>query len=142
MIPWWVVAIAGVILVVGSGVGLVRRRRSFPVSQPYLRVPADDEPVDALIRSQIAASIGPTPADPTHPLTALRSWAFGTSDLDPRMDELHREVRTLQRYVLDLDTRYVSRDEAAWLTLTTTGLVVGIVSGVATTVWAVIDLAQ
>lgn len=141
-LPWWVVIALGVAAVVAAAYALARRRRTLQSRAPYVRLSPREEPVDPLVRSQIAATLGTTLPGSPEPLQALRAWASGASHLSEGLEEVHRELRTLQTYVLDLDSRYLKRADAGWLALETCALVITIAGGVSATVWAVIDLAK
>lgn len=131
----------GVLVAISGAVTLVWRRRAEAQRPSYLRVSADVEPVDPLIRSQLAASVLASPGGGQEPFHALRAWATGTAHINAELEDMHRELRTLQTYVLELDTRYMKREEAAWLSVEVCGLVITIVAGIATTIWAVLDHA-
>lgn len=142
MLAWWVVALTGGGVAIAGVSGLLWRRRALRPRPTYLRVSADNAPVDPLLRSQLTSSLSTRQAESVPPWQAARAWASGTSHLNAELDDLHRQIRTLQTYVLDLDARYVGRAEAAWLTLETTALVISIAGGVSAAVWAFIDLAK
>jgi hypothetical protein len=114
----------------------VRKKRS--VSTSYAQVPRDVEMPDTLLQSQIAASLSaPARADR---LQGLLAWASGGSGAQPDIEDVRQQLRTLQTYVVGLDSRYLRREEAAWLSLQVFGIAVGILAGVATLVWAVLEL--
>jgi hypothetical protein len=129
------VALAGGLLLAWSS-------RSLRRQVGYIAVPASKEPIDPLLRSQLSASLSEPPSPRGDPIKNLRNWASGTSDLIGDLDDLRRQVRTLQTYVLESDARYVGRDEAAWLSLQVASLVLGVVTGISTAIWALIELTK
>jgi hypothetical protein len=142
MIPWWVVAVLGAVVALAGVLLLGWRCRSLRGGASYIAVPAAQEPIDPLLRSQLNASLSESPSTRTDPIQNLRNWATGTSDLVAEFDDFRRQVRTLQTYVLELDSRYMRRDEAAWLSLQVAALILGVATGVSTAVWALIELTQ
>jgi hypothetical protein len=137
--PWWVVAAIGVVVAVASVVALLRLRAKQRRHGGYVRVAPGVEPAGPLLHSQIEASLTSPPRDP---IRGLLAWANANGRLGPEVDDIRQQLRTLQTYVLDLDKRYVRREEAAWLSLETTGLVIAIATGTAAVLWALIDLAK
>ena len=105
-------------------------------------MPSSQEPIDPLLRSQLTASLSEAAPKRGNPLEGLRNWAAGTSDLMEEFEDCRRQTRTLQTYVLDLDSRYIRREEAAWLSFQVVALVLGIATGVSTAVWALIELVK
>ncbi len=142
MIPWWAVAVLGGVLVLAGVLLLIWRCRSLHDDAGYIAVPANQEPIDPLLRSQLSASLSESPSARTDLVQGLRNWVSGTSDLASEFEDYRRQVRTLQTYVLELDSRYVRREAAAWLSLQVAALVLGVATGVSTTIWALIELTK
>jgi hypothetical protein len=142
MDPWLALAVSGGGVALIAVLLLIWRWRSLPKGPGYIAVPAAQEPVDPLLRSQLSASLSETATPRGHPLENLRNWATGTSDLAAEINDFQRQMRTLQTYVLDLDARYIRREESAWLSLQIAALVLGVTTGVSTTVWALIELGK
>ncbi len=141
MLPWWVVAAAGGAFAIAGVVGLIWMRARLRAARTYASVSRETEPVDPLLHSQLAASLTSNRSRGDI-VQGLRAWASGTSKLTLDAEDMRQQLRTLQTYVLDLDGRYVRREEAAWLALETVGLVFTIAGGVSAVVWATIELAK
>lgn len=142
MDPWLIVAICGAIVAMGAILLLVWRWRSFHGGSGYVSVPAAQEPVDPLLRSQLTAMLSEGSPPRGNSLDHLRRWASGTSEIAADVGDFKRQLRTLQTYVLDLDSRYIGREESAWLSLQVAALVLGATTGVSTAVWALIELVN
>lgn len=141
MLSWWVLAALGVGITVGGVVALVWLRRPVREGPRYVSIPSEAEPVDPLARSQLQASLGEEPRRQGDLLENLRAWATGTNELMVDIEDMRRQLRTLRTYVLELDGRYVRREDAAWQSVQVTALVLGVATGVSTAIWAAIELA-
>lgn len=139
MFSWWVLAALGIGIALGGIAALVWLRHSKGTTS-YVTIPAAVEPIDPLARSQLQASLV-EPRRKGDLLENLRGWATGTSELTGDIEDMRRQIRTLHTYVLELDDRYVRREDAAWQSLQVTALVLGVVTGVSTAIWAILELA-
>jgi hypothetical protein len=115
---------------------VVRSRRRLSTVD-FLILEQGAEPVDPLLRSQLAASLLASEIADRGAHLLLNGHNGGRGSFD----ELRRELRTLKTYVISLDERYARRDELPWVTVQVFGVVIGIVGGIATIAWAVIELA-
>lgn len=138
---WWVLAALGVGVALGGIAALVWLRHSTAKTPSYVAIPPEVEPVDPLARSQLQASLVEGPREKGDLLENLRGWATGTSELAGDIEDMRRQIRTLHMYVLELDDRYVRREDAAWQSFQVTALVLGVVTGVSTAIWAILELA-
>ncbi len=139
---WWVLVVVGVVAAGLAALLLFRRGRTAQGEAGYVTVPSSQEPIDPLLRSQLTASLSEAVPKRGNPLEGLRNWAAGTSDVMEEFEDCRRQMRTLQTYVLDLDSRYIRREEATWLSFQVVALVLGIATGVSTAVWALIELVK
>jgi hypothetical protein len=142
MLSWWVLAALGVGVAVGSLGALAWFRRALREMPRYVTIPPGAEPIDPLARSQLQVSLGEAPRGKGDLLENLRGWATGTSDLMLEIEDMGRQLRTLHTYVLELDRRYMRREDAAWQSLQVTALVLGIATGASTAIWAIIELTS
>jgi hypothetical protein len=136
MTSWCIAAGAGGLVLLGLGFALGRWLRNRPGDGDYLTVLKETEPADPLLQSQIAASLGTLPRPDL--FAGLRAWANGGAPGE--IDDLRQQVRTLQVYVLGMDTRYAQREQVAWISLTVFALAFGILGAGATIVWAAVEL--
>lgn len=141
MFSWWVLAALGVGIVIGGIIALILLRRSLRETPGYVTISPEAEPIDPLARSQLQASLADEPPRQSDLFENLRSWAAGTNELMSDFEDMRRQLRTLHTYVLELDARYVRREESAWQSLQVTALVFGIVAGASTVIWAAAELA-
>ncbi len=56
---------------------------------------------------------------------------LGTDALDKRISDLDEELRTLRRYIVALDTRYLPRHDAPLVVLSVFGAIIGTIAGIA-----------
>jgi hypothetical protein len=135
MTSWWIAAGVGGLVLLCSGFALGRWLHSRS-DDDYLAVPKETEPPDPLLESQISASLGALPRPDL--FAGLRAWANGGAPGE--IEDLRQQVRTLQVYVLGMDTRYAQREQVAWISLTVFALAFGIVGAGTTVVWAAVEL--
>ncbi len=139
---WWVIgALGATFVVIFTGLALWHRKRMRAIPMSYASLSPDEDYTDLLLRSQVSVSLTTSSTPRPEVLTSLRQWATGTSRVAGDLGELQRELRTLQDYVLDLDARYVKKDENTSLTFQVMGWALGAVAAVATVVWAAVELA-
>lgn len=136
---WWLGVGAGVAMLACVGLLGLWRYRAREAQPGLIQLRGDDE-VDPLLRSQVEVSLLPRSGARSEGLAALRDWVSGSSHVANDLFDARQELRALQAYVLDLDNRYLRREEARWITLEVLGLTVGFVAALATLVWAAAEV--